>query len=88
MTNSVQSRVKRLRLALGLSQRKMAEYLGVNENRWNNIERGFSLGIDLARIVCRKCPGVTLDWLYEGNPYFLSPDMRHRLGEGPPPPKS
>jgi len=82
---TVADRVKRLRAAINLiSQQAMADYLGVGFNRWNNVERGLPLGLDLAIILCQRVPGLTLDWLYFGKPDGLSLDLARRLGEAPP----
>lgn len=83
-TETVHLRVKRLRKALDIgSQQAMADYLGVSVNRWNNVERGLSLGLDLATRMCMKIPGLTLDWLYFGKPEGLSQGLAQRLGELP-----
>jgi transcriptional regulator with XRE-family HTH domain len=79
-----QQRAVRLRVALDIAtQQAMAEHLGVSFNRWNNVERGMSLGHDLAVIMCQRIPGLTLDWLYFGRVEGISMDIAQRLGEMP-----
>jgi transcriptional regulator with XRE-family HTH domain len=86
--NGTHVRVKRLRLALGFTQQQdMADKLGISFNRWNNVERGLTLGIDLAKLICRKFPGVTLDWLYFGHEAGLTQAMKDKLDQVPNGPK-
>jgi hypothetical protein len=50
-----------------LNQRQFAKWLGVSAPRWNNVETGeLSLGRDLAMMLVRKIPTLTLDYLYRG----------------------
>lgn len=84
LESDVRERVKRLRLAMQLpTQQSMADHLGIEFNRWNNVERGLPLGHDLAVKLCQKFPGVTLDWLYFGKPDGLPLELARRLGEVP-----
>jgi hypothetical protein len=46
---------------------RFAEYLGVSERQWSNTVQGLPLGLELAKIIVKKCPGVTLDWLCFGH---------------------
>lgn len=54
-------------------------FSGISPQRWNNVENGKPLGNDLALLLVRKCPGLTLDWLYNGNRGGLSVSMDQRL---------
>ena len=56
-----------------------AKHLGVGLKRLWNAENGGSLGKELALCIVRKCPGVTLDWLYLGRTEGLSASMARRL---------
>lgn len=77
-------RVKRLRLAHDLkTQQAMSDFIGVEFNRWNNVERGLPLSHDLAVRLCQKFPGVTLDWLYFGKADGLPLELARRIGEAP-----
>ena len=61
-------RVKRLREHLGYdSQIGFARFLGVSRKRWNNVENGYPISKDIANIICRKVPGMTTDYLYNGS---------------------
>lgn len=57
-----------------------AAFLDVSKQRWGHVERGLPLGIDLAQLVVRKLPGVTLDYLYFGKGEGLSVELARRLG--------
>lgn len=73
-------RARALRKALGFETSiAFAAFLGVTNTRWNNVENGQPLGIDLALTVVQKT-GVTLDWLYLGAPEGLTVDLARRLG--------
>jgi transcriptional regulator with XRE-family HTH domain len=79
-------RLKKLRYALGVpSQAAMADLLGIELGRWNHYERGMPLSLPVAQLICRRFAGMSLDWLYEGNPRGLSFEMAVRLGELPSP---
>lgn len=77
-------RLVRLREALGIpTQTAMAVALGIKVSRWNNFERGTPLSLDVAIRICRRFPGVTMDWLFFGNPAGLPLELAKRLGELP-----
>ena len=83
-TKDVQLRVKQLREVCGFaSQNEMAAFLGISPNRWNNVERGMPLSMDLANILCDKIPGLTIDWLVRGSFLGVSTDLAYRLGAPP-----
>ena len=74
-------RLIRLRKAFGYeTAQAFATFLGVSKQRWGHCERGLPLGIELAQLVVRKLPGVTLDYLYFGKPDGLSVELARRLG--------
>jgi hypothetical protein len=83
--------LRQLRLALGFeTQSAMAAHLGMEAPRWNNLERGYPLGMSAALLIVRKVPGLTIDWLVIGREAGLSVDLHQRLsaaaaenGEGP-----
>lgn len=67
-------------MALGYhTAQSFADFLGVSLQRLNNVENGFPLGLDLARRIRNRVPGVTLDWLLEGDGRGLSVDLADRL---------
>lgn len=57
-----------------------AIFLGVSKQRYGHVERGKPLGIDLAQMIVRKLPGVSLDYLYNGRAEGLSLELARRLG--------
>jgi len=77
----VAQRLRTLRALKGLSGPKFAEWLEVEYPRWNNWERGFPLPAPIALLLCRRFPGLTLDWLYRGRLEGLTLDLADRLGE-------
>lgn len=84
VNETVADRVRKLRGVLGHeNQASMASFLGVDFNRYNNVERGKPLGHELAVRICQKVPGVTLDWLYFGKMDGLPFELARRIGEAP-----
>jgi hypothetical protein len=76
-------RARKLREAMGFATSlAFTQFLGVTNQRGNNVENGQPLGIDLALLVVQKT-GVTLDWLYRGLPDGLTLDLARRLGALP-----
>lgn len=78
------ARIKALRLAFGpelgrTTQSAFADYVGVGLTTWNNYEKlGVRPDLDAARKLVAKF-GVTLDWVYEGDPRGLRLDLLERL---------
>ena len=62
------------------SQKAFADFLGITEDRWGNVERGLPLSKTLAILLVEKCPGVTLDWLLLGKVEGLTLRMARALG--------
>lgn len=79
--SEVARRLKTLRALKGLSGPKFAEWLDIEYPRWNNFERGYPLPTSIALELCRRVPGLTLDWIYRGRPEGLTLDLADRLGE-------
>lgn len=79
-------RLHRLGKAMGYrSAAAFAKALHVHPNRLNNVMRlAQPLSRKLEEIICAECPGVTRDWLRDGNPRGLDPRMAVRLGEKAP----
>jgi hypothetical protein len=78
----IAQRAIRLRKAFGYDTATgFAKFLGVSVQRWSNVENGLPLGSQLALIVVRKVPGLTMDWLYLGKPDGLPMALARRLGE-------
>jgi hypothetical protein len=61
--------------------KRMADRLGIDYARWHNVVgRDFAIGIDVAQRIVARIPGVSLDWLYNGEPAGLSYRMAKELG--------
>lgn len=75
-------RLRQLRFAFdGDNASAFARRIGVSVPRWSNVENGVHLGIDLANILLRKVPGLSLDWLYHGKREGLSYGILRMLDE-------
>jgi hypothetical protein len=65
--SQVAQRLRLLRKAVsGDNQTAFAAKIGIEPRRWNNFERGSPLSKEVAILLARKIPGVSLDWLYLG----------------------
>lgn len=60
-----------------------AAFLGIPSTRWNNLENGYPLSKEVAFLLVRKVPGLSLDWLYFGKTDGLSIRLARQLGELP-----
>lgn len=77
-------RLKRLRMAYGFeTSTAFAAHLGIGYQRWNAFENGFPLSREVAFVLVKKFPGVSLDWLYFGKIDALPLELARRLGELP-----
>jgi transcriptional regulator with XRE-family HTH domain len=71
-------RLSAMRQALGLSQAELCRAIGVSANRWNQYEKGErKITVEIAIKLQRKF-GITLDWVYLGDPNML-PAILERL---------
>jgi hypothetical protein len=78
------ARVKQLRLRLGYPKPgKFAKMLGISISRWTNVEGGHPLTHAVAVILKSKIPGLSYDYLYDGEVEKLSDELRMVLGERP-----
>lgn len=64
-------RLTLLRLALGLNQREMAEKFNCAPPRWNSYEKGRTPIQIQEAIQLAQSYGVSLDWLYRGDPAMM-----------------
>jgi hypothetical protein len=62
---------------------EFARWLNVEPRRWNNFEAGYPFSRGIANKLVEKIPGLSRDWLFDGNPRGLSIEMARRLGEEP-----
>ena len=86
---TVGRRLRHLRKSLGYEYAStFARSIGIQDNRWTNLENGFPLSKEMAFLLVRKIPGLTLEWLYYGKiDARLSDRLVQRLGvfpEAPP----
>lgn len=63
----ISRRLRILRATTGLSQQKFATTCGLEYRQWNNFEQGSRIGIDAAMSLAKHY-GLSLDWIYLGNP--------------------
>lgn len=65
----------------GASQTAFAARLGIEVKRWNNFERGMPLSKEIAFLLLREVPGLTLDWLFLGIEDGLPVKLQRELAE-------
>ena len=81
-------RLKRLRTAHGFpTSSGFAAFLEISNNRYNGFENGLPLSREVAFLIVKKIPGLSLDWLYFGRSEALPLELARRLGELTPPGK-
>jgi transcriptional regulator with XRE-family HTH domain len=56
-----------------------AEALGISPARYGNVEAGSNLSIEVAQLIVKIVPGMSLDWLYNGKEEALPLALRQRL---------
>jgi hypothetical protein len=65
---AVSQRLKLLRTAIARqNQTQFAARLGIGVARWNMMENSGQLSKQVAFLLVRNFPGLTLDWLFLGN---------------------
>jgi hypothetical protein len=80
----VNARMKNLRLRLGYPKPgKFAQMLGISISRWTNVEGGHPLTHAVAVILKSKIPGLSYDYIYDGDVETLGDELRTVLGERP-----
>lgn len=74
-------RMRRLRIYHNYgTQTAFAARLGISLTRWNNYEKsGMPLGKDMEDLLVQITPGLTLDWLRNGERRGLSVELDRRL---------
>lgn len=83
-TADIRARLERLRAVFEIgSQSEMARRLGVSDDAYHVAERQGRLGLAIALAICQKFPGVTMDWLFHGNPAGMPFDLLKRISELP-----
>lgn len=56
-----------------------AKRMGMTLPQLSNYENGVKLSRDAAILMCKRVPGLTMDWLFMGREEGLSVDLRRRL---------
>ena len=73
-------RMRALRAYMGYDQsKKFAEFLGVGVGSYNQIENGGPISKAMAFAMCKKIPGMTLDWVWLGKNDKLPHDIAIKL---------
>jgi hypothetical protein len=75
-------RLKCLRYAMAKdNQSAFAAMLGIEPKRWNNMERGHPLSKEVAFLIIRRWPDITLDWLFRGIDDHLTVRRQRELAD-------
>lgn len=75
----VADRLKATREATGLSAAELCKRLDIKANRWSQYENGERLvTLPVAVALCDEF-GLSLDWIYRGNPSQLPHDLRLKI---------
>lgn len=75
---------KRLALTreiLGLTQAEFADLCNISRNTYNQYERGVNRPPIDAGLVIRDKAGISLDWIYAGDPSTLRWDIANKIKE-------
>jgi len=78
-TDPVAYRLQELRVKLGHRKMAFAELLDVAPSRWSNVENGSPLSRDMADRLKKTIPGLTLDYIYDGDDSALSDKLKFLL---------
>lgn len=79
-TREISLRMKAVRRWTGLSQEKFAKQYKLGKSQWTQIEGGNRIGIDAAITLVNEI-GLTLDWIYLGDPARMPHDTLAELRE-------
>jgi DNA-binding XRE family transcriptional regulator len=62
-----QARLRLLReIISGENQMDFAKRLGIPFKRWSNYERGYPVPRETAFLICKKFPGMSVEWIWWG----------------------
>ncbi|MCU1293062.1 MAG: family transcriptional regulator [Bryobacterales bacterium] len=79
---AIAERLRLLRTVVsGESQTAFSAWIDIEPKRWNNFERGMPLSKEVALLLVRKIPDITLDWLFLGNENGLSVRRQREFAE-------
>jgi transcriptional regulator with XRE-family HTH domain len=75
-----QRRLRILRQIIsGENQQDFADRLGIGMMRWNNYERGYPVPREVAFILMKKFPGISVEWIWFGMTGNLSEHYAKRI---------
>jgi transcriptional regulator with XRE-family HTH domain len=63
----------------GDNQSEFANRLGIDFKRWSNYERGYPVPREVAFLLHKKFPGISIEWIWFGSKTSLSADYRRRI---------
>ena len=63
----------------GDNQSEFVKRLGVEFKRWNNYERGYPVPREVAFLLHKKFPGMSIEWIWFGTKDSLSPEFKARI---------
>ena len=70
------ARMRHIREALGYAgQKDFAEAIGITKSRWNNVENGYPVSEALAATLCSRFPGMSRDYIQDGETRGLTMEM-------------
>lgn len=61
------------------NQIEFASRIGIDMKRWNNYERGYPVPREVAFILIKKFPGLSVEWIWFGWTGNLSPSFKKKI---------
>lgn len=81
-TEAIRRRLVAIRkLVAGDNQAAFARRLGIKPNRWNNLERGFPLSLNIAFMLVKAVNGLTIGYITQGHTDRLPKRLRDQLSD-------
>lgn len=79
----VEAYKKRLRIMReilsGDNQTDFAKRLGIDFKRWSNYERGYPVPREVAFLLRKEFPGMSIEWIWWGSYEALSPAYKEKI---------
>lgn len=73
-------RIRILReIVSGDNQIEFVKRLGIDYKRWSNYERGYPIPREVAFLLRKKFPGMSIEWIWFGTKDSLSAHYRERI---------
>ena len=63
----------------GDNQSEFAKRLGIDFKRWSNYERGYPVPREIAFLLHKKFPGISIEWIWFGTTKSLSAQYLERI---------